>query len=129
MNAPIITIDMLRQHNACSDQQELFVTTFGKSAKLTWRNWSKAIKAGLSVSWVECLLSDPALAEYKKVSDPAWAEYEKVRDAALAEYKKVSDPALAEYKKVRDPAWAEYEKVRDAALYEALVADKAEGLV
>ena len=83
MSVPIITLDMLRQHDACSDQQELFVATFGQSAKLTRRNWARAIKVGLSVSWMERLLSDAALAEYVKVRDAALAEYVKARDAAL----------------------------------------------
>jgi len=83
MSAPIITLDMLRQHDACSDQRELFVDTFGQSAKLTRRNWARAIKVGLSVSWMERLLSAPAWAEYEKARDAAWSEYEKVSDAAL----------------------------------------------
>jgi len=83
---PIITLDMLRPHGACSDQQELFVDTFGQSAKLTRRNWARAIKVGLSVSWMGRLLSAPAWAEYEKARDAAWAEYEKARAPALAEY-------------------------------------------
>jgi len=71
MSAPIITLDMLRQYDTYSDQQELFVATFGQSAKLTRRNWARAIKVGLSVSWMERLLSAPALAEYVKARDAA----------------------------------------------------------
>ena len=126
MIARIITLDMLRQHNACSDQQELFVDTFGQSAKLTRRNWARAIKVGLSVFWMERLLSAPAWAAYVKVRALALAEYVKASAPAQAEYEKVRDAALAEYEKVRALALAEYVKVRDAALYDALVADLAE---
>ena len=109
-----VTADLLREHNACDDQIELFVQTFGQSAKIGPRNWSKAHKAGLHLLWLVRLLPRAAR-----------AEYEKVTDAARAEYEKVTAPARAEYVKVTAPAWAEYVKVRDAALLSALMEEMA----
>jgi hypothetical protein len=60
-------------------------------------------------------VTEPALAEYNKVTEPAWAEYNKVKEQALAEYKKVTEQALAEYKKVTEQALAEYNKVKEQA--------------
>lgn len=78
-----ITTDLLREHGACEDQVALFEATFGQRAKIGPRNWARAVKAGLDVDWLACLLPPAARAEYDRVKDAAWAEYDRVRDAAL----------------------------------------------
>jgi uncharacterized membrane protein YqiK len=105
-----ITLDHLKQHQACNEQVRLFAATFGASASLTLKNLNKAIKAGLQINWLTNLLTPENWAEYKRVRAPAWAEYERVRDTAWAEYKRVRAPAWAEYERVRAPAWAEYQR-------------------
>ena len=69
--------------HACSDQRQLFVDTFGDSAKIGPRNMAKAIKVGLGVCWLERLIPKAARAEYVKARAAAQAEFEKVKAAAL----------------------------------------------
>ena len=95
-----ITLQLLRAHAACKDQQDIFASTFGESANLTARNMAKAIKVGLDVFWLERLIPAPALAEYDKVRASAWAEYDKARASAWAEYEKVRASALLKALKV-----------------------------
>ena len=97
MGAKMRLIDAryLQDHEACTEQVELFRDTFGdKAVPLTEATAAQAKKAGLDVFWLKGTLSKPALAEYKKVCGLALAEYEKVRGLAWAEYKKVKEPAM-----------------------------------
>jgi uncharacterized membrane protein YqiK len=113
-----ITLDHLKQHQACNEQVRLFATTFGTSASLTLKNLDKAIKAGLQINWLTNLLTPENRAEYERVRDTAYAEYQRVKDTALAEYERATAPARAEYKRVRDTAWAEYQRAAAPALAE-----------
>jgi hypothetical protein len=66
-----VTLQDLIDNDACEDQRNLFGATFGASAKIRPRNMAKAIRAGLSIEWLERLIPAPARAEYDKVRDPA----------------------------------------------------------
>jgi hypothetical protein len=109
-----ITVEMLKEHNACASELRKFRKVFPTGAPVSLRSLAKAQKAGLDVFFAERFLTGQAWAEYEKVRRQAWAEYEKVRRPAGAEYQKVTGQAL-EYEKVAGPAWAEYEKVRRQA--------------
>jgi hypothetical protein len=47
-----ITIEYLREHNACSWDCVTFLKTFGDSAELTQANCIKAASAGLDLEWL-----------------------------------------------------------------------------
>src|SRR6185312_13572450 len=109
MSRTHITLADLVDNHACSEQRDLFVSTFGDKAKIGPRAAAKAIKAGLDISWLERLIPASARAEYEKAMAPALAEYDKAKASAWAEYDKV-----------RAPAWAEYKKAMASALVKAL---------
>ena len=69
--------------SVCSNQVELFNSTFGGKAEITQHNMTIAFEVGLNVSRFEQLIPAPAQAEYKKTMASAWAEYEKVKATAL----------------------------------------------
>ena len=105
-----ITVEMLKQIDACEDQVELFEQVFPKGAPVSMRSLAKAQKAGLDVFFAERLLTGPAWAEYEKVTGPALAEYEKVGGPAWAEYEKVSGASLG---RVREGRGASPGRVRE----------------
>lgn len=95
-----LTADDIAAHKPCASHLQKFRAAFGDAC--TVASEEDAIAAvellrfdGVDVHWAERLLSDPALAEYRKARDAAWAEYRKVSDPTLAEYRKVRDPTLA----------------------------------
>ena len=110
-----ITAELLRQHNACEDQVEIFEERWPSGVTPNKRSLAVAQQLGLDIRWCDNLLTvpGPVWTEYLNVIDPAWAECKKVRDAARTECK-------AEYLGVMVLAFAEYKKVRDAALLAAL---------
>jgi hypothetical protein len=114
-NSRTLTLQQLKDADACNAQVVLFRQTFGVSVEVTGElaeQYAQQFDFGFAA---QRFLSAPALAEYKKVAAPARAEYDKARAPALAEYKKVAAPARAEYDKARAPALAEYKKVAAAA--------------
>ena len=92
-----ITVEMLKQHNACKPQLRKFRKVFPAGAPVSVRSLAKAQKAGLDVLWAEHLLTGPTLAGYKKATGPARAEYEKARRSALVECEKATRSASVEY--------------------------------
>jgi cell division septum initiation protein DivIVA len=130
-----ITLEELKNKNACSEHLELFKRHFGESVKLTREVLIAAPSQGFNLDWLaENFLSEyqraeyqrvtaPALAEYERVTAPALAEYERVTAPALAEYERVTAQALAEYERVEAQAWAEYKRVKAQALADILQLD------
>ena len=104
----LITVDVLRSHNACADQVSLFAATFPDGCDITRAVLRKARKAGLEVGWIARWLPPDI--------------HNKVYDAAMAEPRKVYDAAMDEARKVYDAAMAEARKVYYAAMDRALVA-------
>ena len=105
-----VTTQLLRAHNACRTEIEIFEAEWPDGCELSQDTWDRAKQIGLNVSWCEILLSGPARAEYKAVRDPALAEYNAVRA-----------PARAKYVAVRAPARAKYDAVCAQALLAALM--------
>ena len=123
-NSRTLTLQQLKDANACYAQVVLFWQTFGVSVEVTGElaeQYAQQFDFGFAA---QCFLSAATFAEYNKVSAPALAEYNKVRAAALAEYKKVRAAALAEYKKVSAAAFAEYNKVSAAAFANSYINDR-----
>ena len=89
-----ITVELLRKHNACENQVKTFTRLFPKGAPISVRSLNKAIKTGLDMLWLECLLTGQTRVEYDKVRGPARAKYEKIKGPAWAEYEKVRGQAL-----------------------------------
>ena len=106
-----ITVEMLKQVDACEEQLELFEQVFPSGAPVSMRSLMKAKREGLDVFFAERLLEGQAWAEYEKVAGQAWAEFEKVTEQAWAEFGKVTERA-----------WDEYEKAAGQALVKALAA-------
>ena len=87
-----ITTDDLK--GVCSDQAQLFRSTFGDIAEITQKNMEIALDAEMDIFWLERLIPDSARDEYKKDVAAARAEYVKVWNAALDKYEKVRVGAL-----------------------------------
>ena len=108
-----ITVEMLEEKRACSDQVKIFKELFPDGAIVNINNVGLAIENYLDINWAAyALFTVPALEEYEKVTVPAREEYKKVTTPALEEYIKVTTPAWEGYEKVTVPAREEYEKVR-----------------
>ena len=122
-----ITLQQLRELEACEDQAKLFEATFGDAAELTVENADRAVEARLNTDWLASrTLTASAREEYERVEAHALAEYDRVEAHALAECRHVTAAARAKYDRATVAAWAkyvrveahalaEYERVRDAA--------------
>ena len=116
-----ITIEMLREKDACPDQVKLFAELFPEGAEATYANADRAFKANLDIEWAaRHLLSPKGLAEYKRIEGLAMAEYERIEGPALAEYERIKGPTWAEYERIEGPARAEYERKRARAFVDAV---------
>ena len=80
-----ITLTLLREHNACKEQINLFEELFGDSAELNQENWNLAIEKELDVLWLLNVLPNEKKEEYQKIQQPAWEEYLKIQQPALFE--------------------------------------------
>jgi hypothetical protein len=116
-----ITVKMLRDLRACSDQVDRFRALFPAGAKVTKSNVELAVAASLNIRWAaDNLLSPAQRAEYDRIEGPARAEYDRIEGAALAEYDRIEGPAWAEYDRIKGAALAEYCRIKGAALAEYL---------
>jgi len=118
-----ITVKMLKKHNACEDQVDLFEATFPDGVQVT-EAVCLAVADKFDFSWAADSLPPPeARAEYSAKHAPIWAEYEAKRapiwaeywaklDGIWSEYKAKSDGIRAEYGAKHAPIRAEYEAKR-----------------
>jgi hypothetical protein len=126
-----ITIQWLRNNDACDGQVNLIKRLFGETIELTQENWDKAIANDVEVSWLEDYLSpnqrkkydisiQPAKDECKKIQDPAVDEYEDVVGPVREAYKKIlwsnadyetKQLAFVEYQKIQNPAFEKYNSI------------------
>ena len=83
-----ITLDQLKEHNACVEQLHLFKELFGKEVEVT---------VGKCV-------------EYYDKFDWAWAALHLLSDELYEKYFKIKRLAREEYLKIQQPAWEEYKK-------------------
>ena len=94
-----ITLEQLKEHEACTRQLLLFKELFGKEVELTVRRCIKYYDK-FNWDWAAGYL----------LSDELYEEYLNIRQLAWEEYKKIQQPAWEEYKKIQQPAWEEYKK-------------------
>ena len=115
-----ITADMLREHDACTEQYELFCRTWPKGCKVTLKDCKNAVRLGFDIDWAaRCLLGkaeleafDEAVALAQKAFDEAIAPAGKAFDEAFATAWKAFDEATA-------PARKAYNEAKVIAFYEA----------
>jgi len=106
-----ITMQYLKDQQACPEQVELFAEIFGLRAELSRENLLKAALANLNISWLAPrLLTGPELGKYNKL----------VRDADIT-FAIDSMPATLVREAIVAPAWLAFEASRKAA-YEAFIA-------
>ena len=99
----MITADMLREHNACTEQYKLFCMTWPDGCKVTLEDCKKAVRLGFDIDWAaRCLLGkaeleafDEAVALAQKAFDEAFAPALKAFDEATAPAGKAYDEAVA----------------------------------
>ena len=83
-NSRVLTLQQLKDANACHEQVSLFQRTFGESVEVTValaEQYAQQFNFGFAARH---FLTAPALAEYVKVTAAARAEYDKVIAAAFA---------------------------------------------
>ena len=109
-----VTVDLLKSHNACQGQVDLFAATFPDGVQVT-EDVCFAVCLDFDWDWAAVNLLPPeALAEYNAKDAPIWAEYEAKRSPVWAEYK--AKGFLAGYPTLLDRFWTEYRQQR-AALF------------
>ena len=85
----ILTLQRLKDLDACTEQLALFESTFGESVEVT-PELCVSVADKFNFVWAaRYLLSQSARTEYGRVRAPAWAEYERVTAPVLAEYERV----------------------------------------
>lgn len=114
---------LLRKHGACAEQIALFKRTFPKGASLTNKNAIRALNAGLTISWLECLLPAPAALTYKKTMVSAYNAYRKTILSADRTYRQAMASADHAYDKVW-PANKAIERTYTKAIADAMRAYK-----
>ena len=104
-----ITADMLREHNACTEQYKLFCRTWPKGCKVTLKDCKKAVRLGFDIDWAaQRLLGKAELKAYYEAVALAQKEY----DEAIAPARKAYDEAFAPVRKA-------YREAKAIAFYEA----------
>jgi len=76
-----ITLDMLKELDACEEACDDFSKVFGYSAELTPENWEIAIEAGLSVRWCAALLDSEEYHRYSAEKNELEKRYDVDMDA------------------------------------------------
>ena len=108
-----ITKNMLRKHEACSDQVELFAAEWPNGAEVTADNVLRAITLALDVSWLTHLMTAGARRDYNAaVAGPLHDYY-----AAIASTKRDYEAEVA-------GARRHYYAVRADALVAGLLASE-----
>lgn len=106
-----ITVEMLREREACGDQMDIFATRWPDGVEVTEDAALEAVALGLDIDWAaEELLSAPAQAEYHRAIEPAWAEYVRVTAPIRSEFDRAIAPVWAEFDRAIAPAWAEFDR-------------------
>ena len=104
-----ITADMLREHNACTEQYKLFCRTWPKGCKVTLKDCKKAVRLGFDIDWAaQRLLGKAELKAYYEAVAPA----QKVFNEAVAPARKAYNEAVA-------PELKAYREAKVIAFYEA----------
>ena len=105
----MITADMLREHDACTEQYELFCRTWPKGCKVTLKDCKNAVRLGFDIDWAaRCLLGKAELEAFDEAVAPAQKAY----DEAVALAQKAFDEAIA-------PARKAFDEAKVIAFYEA----------
>ena len=118
-----ITADMLSEHNACTEQYELFCRTWPDGCKVTLKDCKKAVRLGFDIDWAaQHLLGKAELEAYNEaVATALKAFYEafapalKAFDEATAPAGKAYDEAVAPVQKAYHEATAQAQKAFDEA--------------
>ena len=106
----IITLEQLKEHNACVQQLHLFKELFGEEVKVTVE---KCLEYYNKFDWVwaaKHLLSDELFKEYKKIEQLAWEEYFNILQPTYKKYLKNKVLVEKEYRETMQPIWEEYRK-------------------
>ena len=116
-----VTAESLQDLHACTDQVDLFRSTFPRGTRVTRAALVKAAGAGLDLGWWAVnALPAPLLAEYKRQQAPLWAEYKRQQAPLWAEYERQQASLWAEYDRQQAPLLAEYERQRALVLADIL---------
>ena len=110
-----ITLDQLKEYEACVEQLHLFKELFGNEVEVTVKRCAEYYDK-FSWNWAAAfLLSVELREEYSKIRRSAWEEYLNMKQLAYKGYLKIEQPALKEYEKIRRLVYKEYEKIRRSA--------------
>ena len=83
-----VTVTQLTKLNACRDQADLFIKTFGQEVEVTEANCLIAARAGIAIAWAaQKLLTPKQKQAYLDAEAPLWQAYEDARDQLLQAYK------------------------------------------
>ena len=83
-----VTVAQLTKLNACRDQVDLFIKTFGQEVEVTEASCLIAARAGIDIDWAaQKLLTPKQRQAYKDAKAPLWQAYE---DAKAVEFFKDS---------------------------------------
>ena len=83
-----VTVAQLTKLNACRDQVDLFIKTFGQEVEVTEASCLIAARAGIDIDWAaQKLLTPKQRQAYKDAKAPLWQAYEDARDQLLQAYK------------------------------------------
>jgi hypothetical protein len=88
-----ITVDML--DSACEEPRDLFVTLFGEQVEVTE---DLCVKHADKFDWSwasKHLLTEPSVAEYRRVTAQAWDAYKRETAWAFTEYERVQAATFA----------------------------------
>jgi len=84
-----ITVEMLREYGACSNQLDTFENEWPTGVEVTGETCLRAVELGLDVEWAAInLLPAPHWEAYQKATDSHWEAYEKATDSHWEAYLK-----------------------------------------
>ena len=113
-----ITLQVLKDHNACLGQVELFERFFGSEVIPTRE---LALKHARDFDWhwaASTLLSPKSWMAYKEATAPALKAYREAVAPALKAYDEAEALALKAYKEATDPALKAYDEATALAFLE-----------
>ena len=106
-----ITADMLSEHNACTEQYELFCRTWPDGCKVTLKDCKKAVRLGFDIDWAaQHLLGKAELEAYREAIAPARKAYNEAVAPAQKEYEEAVATAQKAYNDAVAPAQKEFDE-------------------
>ena len=115
-----VTVSQLTKLNACRDQVDLFIKTYGQEVEVTEANCLIAVRAGIDIGWAaQKLLTPKQKQAYKDAEAPLRKAYKDAEAPLRKAYEDAEAPLRKAYEDARAPLLQAYEDARAVEFFKA----------